>query len=98
MTFPGNKAFLGRYCAPIIDVGPGLTTKILINNGQQVHSSMYTSVKPDELVKPDDIKAREEFDTAIREKLGLAASAEYFESDPEIVTPNIDRYEDDKKH
>ena len=37
MTFPGEKLFLGRYCGPIIDVGPALTSKILIKNGQQVH-------------------------------------------------------------
>ena len=36
--------------------------------------------------------------TAIGEKLGLAASAEYFESDPEIVTPTLDRYENDEEH
>ena len=49
-------------------------------------------------MKPDDINARDEFDMAIGEKLGLATSAKYFESDPEIVTPTLDRYEDDEEH
>ena len=49
----------------------------------------------DELVNPDYIKACDEFDTAIGEKLVPEESAKDFESDPEIFTPNIDWYEDD---
>ena len=56
------------------------------------------ALTPDELVNPDDIKACNEFETNIGEKLGPAASSEYFESDPEIVTPTLDRYEDDEEH
>ena len=50
------------------------------------------------MVNPDDIKACDEFDTAIEEKLGPAESAKYFESDPEIVKPTIDQYDDDEEH
>ena len=35
---------------------------------------------------------------ASEDSLGPAASAKYFESYPEIVTPTIDRYEDDEEH
>ena len=49
-------------------------------------------------MNPDEINARDEFDTSIEEKIGLAASAKKFESDPEIVTPTLDRYEDDEEH
>ena len=49
-------------------------------------------------MKPDDIKARDESETAIGEKLGPVASAEYFESDPDIVTLTLYQYEDDKEH
>ena len=49
-------------------------------------------------MNPDEIKACDEFDTTIEEKLGLVASAKYFESDPEIVTPTLDRCEDDEEH
>ena len=65
MTFPGYKLILGRYCVPSIDVGPALTSKILRNNGQQVYRSTYRLLTPDELVNPDDIKARDEFYIAI---------------------------------
>ena len=64
------------------------------NNGQQFHRSTYRALTPDYLSNPDEIKARDEFDTDIQDKLGPAASAKYFESDPEIVTPTVDRYED----
>ena len=49
-------------------------------------------------MNPHDTKARDDFDTAIGEKLGPAASAKAFESEPEIVTPDLDRYEDDEEH
>ena len=98
MAFHGEKLVLGRYCGPSIDVGTALTAKILRKNGQQVHRSIYRLLTPDELVNPDEIKSRDEFDTSIGEKLGLAASAEYFDSDLDIVTPNIDWYEDDEEH
>ena len=58
----------------------------------------YKALTPDELVNPDEIKACDEFDTSIREKLGPTASAKDFESNPEIVTPTLDRYEDDGEH
>ena len=78
MTFHGDKLVLGRYCGPIIDVGPALTAKILINNGQKVHRSTYRALTLYELVNPYEIKARDEFETAIKEKLGPAASAKVF--------------------
>ena len=59
MTFPGDKLVLGRYFGPSIDVGRALTDKILRKNGQQVHSSTYMALTPEELVKPDEIKARD---------------------------------------
>ena len=98
VTFPGYKLALVRYCGPSIDVGPTLTAKILINYGQQVHSYTYRALTPDELVNPDDIKDRDEFDTAVEEKLGPMTSAKYSESDPEIVTPTLDWYEDEEEH
>ena len=73
MTFPGDKLVLGSYCGPSIDVGPALTSKILRNNGQQVHRYTYRALTPYELVNPDEIKACDEFDMTIEDKLGPAA-------------------------
>ena len=78
MTFPGYKLVLGRYFGRSIYVGPALTAKILRKNGKQVHSSTYRALTPNELANPDDIKARDEFDTAIKEKLGPTASTKDF--------------------
>ena len=82
VTFPGDDLVHGRYCGTSIDVGPALTSNILRKNGQQVHRSTYSAFTPYELVNPDDIMSCGEFDTAIVEKLGPAASAKYFESGP----------------
>ena len=49
-------------------------------------------------MNPDEVKARDEYYTAVGGKLGPAASAEDFESDSEIVTPTLDQYEDDEEH
>ena len=49
-------------------------------------------------MNPDEIKARDEFDTDIENKLGPAAPAKDSESDQEIVTPTLDRYKDDEEH
>ena len=84
MTFPGEKLVLGRNCGPSIYLEPALTVNILRKNGQQVHRSTYRELTPYELVNPDDIKACDEFDTAIEEKLGPTTSAKYFDSEPEI--------------
>ena len=73
VTFPRDKLVLGRYCGTSIDVGPALTAKILRKNGQQFHRYTYRALTPYEFVNPDEIKARDEFDTAIKEKLGPAA-------------------------
>ena len=98
MNFPEDKMVLGRSCGTIIDVRTALNTKIMRKNGQQVHSYTYMALTSDILLNRDEIKARDEFDTAIGEKLGPAASAKDFESDPEIVTPTLDKYEDDEEH
>ena len=81
VTFPRDMVALGSSYGPNIDVGPALTAKILRNNGQQVHRSTYRALPPDELVNPDEMKACDEFDTVVGEKLCPAASAEAFESD-----------------
>ena len=78
VTFPGDKLVLGRYCGPSFYVGPALTAKILRKNGQQVYRSTYRALTLYELVNPYEIKARDEFETAIKEKLGPAASAKVF--------------------
>ena len=49
-------------------------------------------------MNPDENKVCDEFYTATEEKLGPEASSKYFESDPDIVAPNLDRYGDDEEH
>ena len=98
MTFPVEKMVLGRYCGPSIDVGPALTAKILIKNGKIFHMSTYMALTPYEFLNPYKIKSCDEFDMELEEKLFPAASAKYLESDPQIVTPTLDKYEDEEEH
>ena len=75
MNFSKDKLVLGSYCGTSIDIGPALTANIPRNNGQQVHRSTYKALTTYELVNTDNIKARDEFDTAIDGKLVTVALA-----------------------
>ena len=44
---------LCHYLGPSIDVGPAMTTKILMENGQVLHRSTYRLLTPDELLDND---------------------------------------------
>ena len=41
VQFPEDKAVLGRYLGPSIDIGPAMTAKILKANGEVVYRSTY---------------------------------------------------------
>ena len=47
-----------------------MTAKILKKNGQYVYRSTYRSSTDNELNDPLEIKERQQFDTAIQQKLG----------------------------
>ena len=49
-------------------------------------------------MNPDYIKTPDEFDPSIGEKLGPMVSSKYFKSDPEVVTPTLDWYDDDNEN
>ena len=56
--FPNDKAILGRYLGPAIDVGSMLTAKVLFPNGQYICRTMLRHLNNDELGievhKPND--------------------------------------------
>ena len=51
--FPDDALKLGCYLGPSIDVGPAMTAKILMKNGQVLHRSMYQPLTQDELLDND---------------------------------------------
>ena len=86
---------LGRYLGPSFDIGPAMTAKNLEKNSEYVHRSIYRSLTDDELNEPLEIAERQQFNTAIEQKLGSGA-----ESDNNLVevidaeTPHYPAYED----
>ena len=51
--FLGDVLKLGYYLVPSIDVGPAMTEKILNKNRQELHSSTYRILTPDEISDKD---------------------------------------------
>jgi hypothetical protein len=97
--FPVSKIQLVRDLGAAIDNGPAMTRNILKKNGMVMYRSSVRSLTLDEIQSPTEQKERQEFDTAIEEKLGPAMEKSDFQDDPEyadFVTPTFDCYEDDE--
>jgi len=87
---------LGRWLGPAIDVGPAMTSKILLESGYVVYRSTVRGLNDDEVASPEEQKMREEFDTKIHRKLGKPPSPSDLKSiDPDILTPEYQLYDDD---
>jgi hypothetical protein len=67
VPFPQDKLVLGRYLGPS-------TAKILKANGQYVHRTTFRGLTDDEMASPDEQRERDEYDTAIRDKLGPSST------------------------
>jgi hypothetical protein len=95
--FPEAKELLGRWLGPAADIGPAMTAKVLKQNGLTTYVSTYRLLNEHELANPEKIKEREEFDSAIRIKLGKPVSTDkdLAKIDSDAVTPQFDLYEDD---
>ena len=61
---------LGCYHGPSIDVGPVMTTVILIENGQMLHISRYRPFITDEVLDKDGSDACDQFMARVYERLG----------------------------
>ena len=95
VAFPDDNFVLARYLDPSFDIGPAMTTKILIKNGQYIHRSIFRGLTDDELADPNQIKERSEFDISITEKLGASAKPEDLPAvEPNVETPHLPLYED----
>ena len=64
-TFPDDKALLGRYLGPAIDVGLMLTAKILKPNGQYVCRTTLQHLDDDEQNSEVHKTLQHNFDQAI---------------------------------
>ena len=83
--FPEDKAILGRYLGPAINVGSMLTAKILMPNGQYVCRLTLRHLNDEERSSEVHKALQLRFDQAIDEKLGPKASPLDF--DEQDLTP-----------
>jgi hypothetical protein len=99
-SFLDSKEWLGRDLGPAIDIGPAMSRKVLKINGEVMFRVSVRGLTLDEIQSPDEQKRRQEFDEAIKVKLGKGMQDHEFKLDPEFsdfVTPIHDCYEDKKE-
>jgi hypothetical protein len=79
-----------------LDIGPIVTSKILKENGQLLTLSMFRGLTPDEMMRRDEEKLRDAFDSKLKKKLGRALkSSDLDEIDFDHITPEYELYDDD---
>ena len=91
--FPDDKALLGQYLGPAIDVGSMLTAKILKANGQYVCRSTLWHLDNNKRNSLVHAALQQRFDQVIDEILGTAAKPTDF--DKQDLTPKNTCYEGD---
>ena len=91
--FPDDRALLGQYLGPAIDVGSMLTAKILKPNGQYVCRSTLWHLDDNEQNSEVHKANQLQFDQVIEEILGTAAKLTDF--DKQDLTPENIHYEGD---
>jgi hypothetical protein len=99
-SFPDSKEWLGRDLGPEIDIGPAMSRKVLNKNGEVMFRVSVRGLTLDEIQSPDEQKRRQEYDEAIKVKLGKGMQYHEFKLDPDFtdfVTPTHDCYEDKKE-
>ena len=74
--FLDNMLKLGCYLGSSIYVGPVMTAKILMQNEQVLHRSMYRLLALDEIADNDGPDAKEQFMAGVHEKLGSGSYPE----------------------
>jgi hypothetical protein len=84
-SFPDSKEWLGRDLRPAIDIGPAMSRKVLKINGQVMFRVSVRGLTLDEMQSPDKEKRRQEYDEAIKVKLGKGMQYHEFELDPDLA-------------
>jgi hypothetical protein len=98
-SFPDSKEWLGRDLGPAIDIGHVMSRKVLKINCELMFRLSVRGLTLDEMQSPDEQKRRQEYDEAIKVKIGKGMQDHEFKLDPDFadfVTPTHDCYEDKK--
>ena len=94
IQYPEENPVLGRYLGQKIDVGPTMTAKIMMGNGEVVHWPTYSGLKEDKSFNKSHISLRKEFDRNIRDKFGPDISPYDFPDINLEDTPLYEMYEE----
>ena len=92
--YPDYKEVYGRWLGPATDIGPAMCSKILQQNGQVIYTSSYRPLTEEEWESAKERELRDEFDAAIKSKLGDAVTDKDLE-EKGASTPVYEVYQDD---
>jgi hypothetical protein len=98
-SLPDSKEWLGRNLGSENDIGPNMSRKVLKINGEVMFRVSVRGLTLDEMLSPDEQKRCQEYDEAIKVKIGKGMQDHEFKLDPDFmdfVTPTNDCYEDKK--
>jgi hypothetical protein len=84
-SFPDSKEWLGRYLGPSIDIGPAMSRNCLKINGDLMSRVSVRGLNLDEMQSPDEQKRRQEYDEAIKVKLGKGMQDHEFKLEPDLA-------------
>jgi hypothetical protein len=96
----GGGGVNSRDLGPAIDIGPAILRKVLKINGEVMFSVSVRGLTLDEMQIPDEQKRRQEYDEAIKVKLGKGMQDHKFKLDPDfayLVKQTHDCYEEKKQ-
>jgi hypothetical protein len=99
-SLPYSKEWFGRDLGPVIDIGYAMSHKVLKINGEVIFRVSVRGLNLDKMQSPDEQKGRQEYDEAIKVKLGKGMHDHDFKlySDfADFVTTTHDCYEDKKE-
>jgi len=95
-SFPTPRETLGRWLGPAKNVGSAMTAKILKENGQVGPMSTYRPLSEEEKKRHEVLNDMTKFDAAVEKELGEPLTvADIRRDQPDILTPDIEVYEDD---
>jgi hypothetical protein len=99
-SLPDSKEWLDRDIGPVIDIEPAISLKVLKINGEVMFRVSVRGLTLDEIQSQYEKKRRQEYDEAIKMKLGKGMQHHEFKLDPDFadfVMPTHDCYEDKKE-
>jgi hypothetical protein len=94
--FLEDEEILGRYLGPSTDIGPAMAAKMLKVYGQTVVRTTFRPLTDDEKQKDKTKQKKMRFDAKIERTLGAGFKPDDYKGDPDVETPMMPPYGDDK--